>query len=33
MRIYSIENCQLEMSLTDLDKLAVVFGIDIVELF
>ena len=33
IRIYSIENCQLEISVTGLDKLAVVFGVDIVELF
>jgi len=33
IRIYNIENCQLEISLTDLDKLATAFGTDIAELF
>ena len=32
-RLVSIENSQLEMSLTDLDKLATAFGTDIAELF
>ena len=32
-RLISIENNQLEISVTDLDKLATAFGTDIAELF